>query len=290
MKQNILITGASGGFGKLTVNALLQKGHRVIASMRGVNGKNASSADELKAAGAHVVELDVTNDNSVNQGVAEAIDLAGGLDVVINNAGVGVLGLMENFTIDDVQKVFDINVFGVQRVNRAVLPHLRDKNSGLIIHISSLLGRMCMPFFGAYNASKWALEALAENYRVELSGFGVDVAIVEPGGYPTTFNDNLLRPSDSSRDAGYGDFAQAPMQSFQGYEQALAGNPAQNPQDVADAVANLVDTPAGQRPFRTVVDKMGMGDPINGYNDQLEQIMTGIYSAFGMGGMLTLNV
>ncbi|THB71701.1 MAG: SDR family oxidoreductase [Desulfovibrio sp.] len=290
MKQNILITGASGGFGNLTVNALLQKGHRVIASMRGVNGKNASSADELKAAGAHVVELDVTNDNSVNQGVAEAIDLAGGLDVVINNAGVGVLGLMENFTIDDVQKVFDINVFGVQRVNRAVLPHLRDKNSGLIIHISSLLGRMCMPFFGAYNASKWALEALAENYRVELSGFGVDVAIVEPGGYPTTFNDNLLRPSDSSRDAGYGDFAQAPMQSFQGYEQALAGNPAQNPQDVADAVANLVDTPAGQRPFRTVVDKMGMGDPINGYNDQLEQIMTGIYSAFGMGGMLTLNV
>ena len=290
MSQQILITGSSSGFGKLTVNSLLQKGHTVVASMRGVDGKNKSNADELRAAGAHIVEIDVTNEKSVNTGVSKAIELAGGLDVVINNAGVGVLGLQETFTTEDFEKLFDINVFGVQRVNRAVLPHLRSKNSGLIIHVSSLLGRISLPFYGPYNASKWALEALAENYRVELSGFGVDVAIVEPGGYPTTFMDNLIRPSDTSRDESYGDFAQAPMQLFTNFEQALAGNPVQNPQDVADAIVGLIDTPAGQRQFRTVVDKMGMGDPINGYNDQLEQITSGVYNAFGMGDMLKLNV
>lgn len=290
MSEKVLITGASGGFGKLIVLTLIEKGHIVVASMRGVQDKNKSVAEELKSAGAHIVEIDVTNEDSVNQGVATAIELAGGLDVVINNAGVGVLGLQETFTVEDWQKLFDINVFGVQRVNRAVLPHLRAKNSGLLIHVSSLLGRIALPFYGPYNASKWALEAMAENYRVELSGFGVDSCIVEPGGYPTAFMDNLLRPSDASQDASYGDMIQAPVELFNNFEGALAGNPAQNPQNVADAIADLIDTPAGERKFRTTVDNMGMGDPINAYNDQLEQVTSGIYNAFGMGDMLKLKV
>ena len=124
-----------------------------------------------------------------------AVDQAGGLDVVINNAGVGVLGLQEAFTIDDWQKLFDINVFGVQRVNRAVIPGMRARGSGLLIQVASILGRMTIPFYGPYNASKWALEALSENYRTELSGFGVDCCIVEPGGYPTNFMANLMTPS-----------------------------------------------------------------------------------------------
>jgi len=181
-------------------------------------------------------------------------------------------------------------VFGVQRVNRAVLPYMRDRNSGLLIHISSLLGRITIPFYGPYNASKWALEALAENYRVELSGFGIDSCIIEPGGYPTTFMDNLIKPSDSTRDSSYGDLAQAPMGLFNDFGKALEANPEQNPQNVADAVSDLIDTPPGQRSFRTVVDKMGMGDPIKGYNEQLEQITSGLYHAFGMGDMLKLTV
>lgn len=289
MTCKILVTGASSGFGKLTTLTLLNNGHTVVGSMRGVDGKNKGVAEELKSAGAHVVEIDVTSDDSVAQGVAAALEAAGGLDVVVNNAGVGVIGLQEAFTPEDLQKVFDINVFGVQRINRAVLPHLRDKQSGLLIHVSSLLGRMTLPFYGPYNASKWALEALAENYRTELSGSGVDSCIVEPGGYPTTFMDNLVKPGDPGRNDGYGDLAQAPLAMKANFEKALEANPAQNPQDVADAVADLIDTPAGQRKFRTVVDKMGMGDHIEGCNDQLEQVTAGIYGAFGIDGMLKLK-
>ena len=108
-------------------------------------------------------EIDVTDEASVESGVASATKQAGGLDVVVNNAGVGVLGLQETFDVDDWKKLFDVNVFGVQRVNRAVLPHMRERGSGLIIFVSSLLGRMTIPFYGPYNASKWALEALAED-------------------------------------------------------------------------------------------------------------------------------
>lgn len=288
--SKILITGANGGFGKLTVKKLLSEGHDVVATMRNTESKNKSIADELSAQGAKVVNIDVTDDESVNSGVEKAIELLGGLDVVINNAGVGVLGIQEQFDMDDFKRLFDINVFGVQRVNRAVLPHLRAQGSGLLIHVSSLLGRIAFPFYGPYNASKWALEALAENYRVELSGFGVDSCIVEPGGYPTGFMSNLMSPSDSSQNESYGDMIHAPKQAFDSFEGALAGNPAQDPQNVADAIADLISIPAGERPVRTVVDNMGMGTHIEPYNKQLDQIHEGLYTAFGMGGMLKLKV
>ena len=289
MPQNILVTGASSGFGRLITETLLARGHTVVASMRRMVDRNKAAADGLQAAGAQLVEIDVTREESVNQGVAAAIQAVGRLDVVVNNAGVGVLGLQESFTPEDWQNIFDVNLFGVQRVNRAALPHLRDRRAGLLIHVTSLLGRFTIPFYGPYNASKWALEALTENYRVELSGLGIDVCLVEPGGFPTTFHDNLVKPSDASRDAGYGELAQAPEISVARFRQALQANPAQNPQIVADAVAALVDTPPGRRPFRTVVDKMGMGEAIRSYNDQQEQITHGIYKGLEIESMLTLK-
>lgn len=288
--SKIFITGANGGFGLLTVHSLLQKGHHVAATVRQTKTKNKDNAGELAQAGAVVIDLDVTDDESVNAGVTQAIDHLGGLDVVINNAGVGVLGIQEQFTTEDFKRLFDVNVFGVQRVNRASLPYLRKQGSGLLIHVSSLLGRIAFPFYGPYNASKWALEALAENYRVELSAFGVDSCIVEPGGYPTSFMNSLMKPSDRSQHESYGDMAHAPLQMFENFEGALAGNPAQNPQDVADAIVHLIETPASQRPMRTVVDKMGMGTHIDPYNQTLAQIHEGLYNAFGMGDMLKLNV
>ena len=288
--SKILITGANGGFGALTVHTLLKEGHQVVATMRNAESKNKAAAEEIKAAGAHVVELDVTDDASVKAGVGEAITLLDGLDVVVNNAGIGVLGIQEQFDIEDFKKLFEVNVFGVQRVNRAVLPHLRKQGSGLLIHISSLLGRIAFPFYGPYNASKWALEAIAENYRVELSGFGVDSCLVEPGGFPTSFFNSLMQPSDTSQNESYGDMVHAPKHAFESFEGALASNPAQDPQNVADAIASLITTPAGQRPARTVVDKMGMGDHIDPYNQQLAQIHEGLYGAFGMGDMLKLKV
>ncbi|MEL6803464.1 MAG: SDR family oxidoreductase [Bacteroidota bacterium] len=288
--SKILITGANGGFGVLTTKSLLQHGHQVAATVRDPQSRNKAIADELSGLGAHIIDLDVTNDESVQKGVEDSIAQLGGLDVVINDAGVGVLGIQEQFTIDDFKRLFDINVFGVQRVNRAALPHLRSQNSGLLIHISSLLGRIAFPFYGPYNASKWALEALAENYRVELSGFGVDSCLVEPGGYPTGFMNSLMSPSDHSQDDSYGEMTKMPQQSFESFEGALASNPAQDPQHVADAIVKLIDTPAGQRPMRTVVDNMGMGTHIAPYNEQLSQIHHGLYNAFGMGDMLKLKV
>jgi NAD(P)-dependent dehydrogenase (short-subunit alcohol dehydrogenase family) len=258
--------------------------------MRDIDGRNRVVAEQLKNAGAHIVEIDVTKEKSVNKGVRAAIEAAGGLDVLVNNAGIGVLGLQEAFTPEDWQRLFDINVFGVQRMNRAIIPFFRKQQSGLLVHVSSLLGRITIPFYGPYNASKWALEALVENYRSELSTFGIDSCIVEPGGYPTTFIDRLLKPSDTSRDAEYGDMAQAPDSALANFEQALAANQQQDPHNVANAIAKVIDTPAGQRPFRTVVDKLGMGEPVEAYNDQLHQITSGIYNAFGMQSMLELKV
>lgn len=290
MSKKILITGASGGFGALSVKSLLEDGHQVVGTMRNTETKNKAIADELSGLGAHIVNMDVTDDDSVNAGVAAAIEKMDGLDVVINNAGVGVHGIQETFTIDDFKKVFDVNVFGVQRVNRAALPHLRAQGSGVLMLVSSLLGRMSLPFYGPYNATKWAVEAMAENYRMELSGFGVDSVIVEPGGFPTSFMDALIKPSDDSRNEGYGEMVNAPKAAFESFEEALEQNPIQNPQLVADAIVGLVNTPAGQRPVRTTVDKMGMGDAIAPYNQQLDAIHEGIFGAFGMGDMLKLKV
>jgi len=288
--MNVIVTGASGGFGALTVKSLLNSGHKVAASMRNVDGKNQAMADELSKLGAEVIEMDVTKDQSVNQAIETALEKLGGIDVVVNNAGVGVIGLQEQFTIEDFQKLYDVNVFGVQRVIRAALPHLRKQNSGLLITISSLLGRMNLPFYGPYNSTKWAVESIAESYRMELSALGVDSVVIEPGGFPTNFFGNLISPSDHSRESEYGDLKDGPKHLFDSFEGALSANEAQKPQMVADAVLKLVETPAGERPFRTVVDKMGMGDPIVPYNESSDQFTEAIFKNFGMEGMLKLNV
>jgi NAD(P)-dependent dehydrogenase (short-subunit alcohol dehydrogenase family) len=289
MTQMILITGASGGFGKLTVKALIDKGHEVAAAMRDINGKNKAVATELSKAGAKIIELDVTNDQSVTNGVNKAITELGALDVLFNNAGVGTLGMQEFFTTSDYQRLFDVNVFGVQRMNRAVAPYFRKNRKGLIIYTSSLLGRIALPFYGPYQSSKWALEAMAENYRVELSSFGIENCIVEPGGYPTTFMENLLKPTDNSQTTSYGDFMKFPEQMFGNFENVLKNNPQQNPQRVADAIADLIDKPYGDKPFRTTVDFIGMGDHVQKYNEHLEQVMTGLYTNFGINGLLTVK-
>jgi NAD(P)-dependent dehydrogenase (short-subunit alcohol dehydrogenase family) len=131
---------------------------------------------------------------------------------------------------------------------------------------------------------------MSENYRVELSGFGVDVAIIEPGGFETPFADSLLRPSDQGGEVALNAMQEQAEGFLYGFGEALAANPAQNPQNVADAIVNVIETPAGQRPFRTVVDKMGMGEAIQPYNEQLEQLTSGLYAAFEMGDLLKLKI
>ncbi|MEM9394553.1 MAG: SDR family oxidoreductase [Pseudomonadota bacterium] len=287
--MNILITGANSGFGKLIVADLVAARHRIVGSMRDINGRNAGAAAEFAGMGVDVVEIDVTDNASVEAGVANAAEKLGTIDVLINNAGVGAHGLQENFSASDFQRLFDINLFGVQRMIRAVLPEMRSRGAGLILNISSLLGRVALPFYGPYNASKWALEAVSENYRAELSQFGVDVAIIEPGGFPTRFIDNLMQPTSHDRDPGYGEMAGAPKASLEGFEGFLAANPQQNPQLVADAVVAVVDAAPGTRAFRTEVDRIGMAEPLKAYNDHLSEVTTGLFSNLGLEDMLRLK-
>ena len=283
----ILLTGAAGGFGRLITLALLRRGHRVIGTVRDLAGRNANAARELQQAGAEVIEMDVTSDTSVNAAIRHAIDMTGGLDVVINNAGLGVIGVQEAFSADDLHRVLDINVVGAHRVTRAAAPHLRANGRGLVVFVSSLLGRIAVPFYGPYNASKWALEGLAENYSLELSGFGVDVSIVEPGGFPTSFIPNLMRPSDAARVEALQPLSATAESFLHGFEQALAAAPTQDPALVGEAIVSLIDAAPGSRPFRVIVDTIGMGAAVEPYNDQLARMTKGIFGHFGIGGMLS---
>lgn len=287
--MNILITGANSGFGQLIISDLLNAGHKVAGSMRDIAGRNAGAAAALRALGAEIVEIDVTDDASVAHGVAAAKDALGQIDVLINNAGVGAHGLQENFSPDDFRRLFDINLFGVQRMIRAVVPDMRSRKEGLIVNVSSLLGRVALPFYGPYNATKWALEAMSENYRAELSTFGVEVTVVEPGGFPTGFIANLMQPTSRDRDESYGEMADAPEGSLAGFEAFLAENPQQAPQIVSDAVVAVIDMPHGSRPFRTEIDRIGMGEPVKAYNDHLDQITQGLFGNLGIDGLLTVR-
>ena len=289
MKHKILVTGASGAFGRLTCIQLAANGHQVVGTMRSLQGKNEVTANELKSKGVALVEMDVTKEESVNSGVNSAIEIMGGLDTVFNNAGIGANGILECFTADDIQRMFDVNVFGVQRLMRAVLPHLRTQGKGTIIHTSSCIGRVTTPFLASYSASKYALESFADGYRAELSGFGIESCIIEPGGFPTGFMSGMITPSDTERMNQYGEMATLPETSIQGYVAYVESIPEQRPERVAEAVTALVEIPFGKKPFRTVVDFSGLKKTIENYNKALNEATKAIYTANGVENLLTLN-
>ncbi|MCB9245042.1 MAG: SDR family oxidoreductase [Flavobacteriales bacterium] len=289
MKHKILVTGASGSFGQLACIQLVEKGHGVVGTMRTLDGRNAELAKRLQAAGVGLVEMDLTNEESVISGVNSTIEMMGGLDTVFSNAGIGANGVLECFTAEDLQNVFDVNVFGVQRLMRAVLPHLRKQGKGSIIHTSSCIGRITTPFLAAYSASKYALESLADGYRAELAGFGIESCIIEPGGMPTAFMGAMIRPADEERAKEYGEMADLPYASLQSYVEYIETIPEQKPERVAEAVAELIDTPFGEKPYRTVVDFSGLKAAIESYNNTLHQTTKGVYTANGVADLLKLN-
>ena len=286
--MNIIVTGSNSGFGRRIVETLARAGHTVFATMRETGGRNASAAQELKAFGAangnrvHVVELDVTNDASVAKGVdAIAKQIDGAIDVLVNNAGRFSAGVQEAFTVEEIKALFDTNVFGPLRLNRAVLPHMRKRRSGLIVNTSSIVGRFSLPTLGTYSASKSAVEALSEAQRDELKHLGIDVSIIQPGAFPTEVGNKGLYATDTSRAEDYGHVAAIPQQLGEGLGQLFASPNAPDPQDVADAVKKLIDTPTGQRPLRVVVDKL-TGDPLRALNELYPPHRQTLATAFGM--------
>jgi NAD(P)-dependent dehydrogenase (short-subunit alcohol dehydrogenase family) len=254
----VLITGSSTGFGREAAETLAKRGHTVFASMRSCSGKNAAHKAALEELAKQenlalfVPELDVANEDSVNAGVKEIAKQAGRIDVVINNAGIASLGVTEAYTMAQWQRLFDVNVFGVVRVNRAVLPVMRRQGSGLLIHVSSAAGRACAPYLGMYSASKFALEALADTYRFELKPFGIDSVIVEPGIHKTPILDQFIPPEDSHALAEYGPESNYSARVKAVFDRANASPDTPGAREVVEAFVSLIETPMGERPFRTV--------------------------------------
>src|SRR4029077_16463769 len=174
MSKTILITGASSGFGRDTAETLHCAGHTVYASMRGVQGKNRDAAEALRKLGVKTMELDVSDDASVKAGVENVLAEAGKIDVLVNNHGLAPAGVTEALTTEQAKAIFDTNVIGLLRVTRAVLPSMRRRHDGLIINVGSILGRVTFPFFGIYGASKFAVEALTDSLRYEVSQLGIE--------------------------------------------------------------------------------------------------------------------
>ncbi len=263
MSKAILITGASTGFGHDSAATLARAGHAVFASMRDPAARNRDRAQALRQQGIEIVELDVTNDASVEQGVNEVLARAGRIDVLVNNAGIAAVGVTEGFTPDQARVLFNTNVIGTLRTIRAVLPAMRRQRDGFIINIGSILGRVTFPFFGIYGASKFALEALTDSIRYEVSQLGIDVALVQPSAYPTPMYANVQLPADPDRAAGYGPVSEIPGAMFAHFMRAFQAADAPNPHDVAEAIARVVAMPKGTRPERTVVGSPFGSDAVN---------------------------
>lgn len=282
MSRCILITGCSSGFGHHAALHFARQGHHVLATMRGVSGKNREIATDLIAQATSenleisVYEMDVTSTESVDAAVSQMPPV----DVLINNAGTGFGGPVESFTPEQILAQLDVNVVGPVRVARAVLPSMRERGEGLIIQVSSTAGRIAFPGFGVYHASKWGLEGLSEAFRYELAPHGIDVVLVEPGPFSTNFFSNLVDGDDTERAAAYPNVADFGAQ-FEGMVgQAFEETPAlTDPSVVTQIFDDLIQMPAGERPLRTIA---GLGFGVEDLNEITENFRKEMLDTMGL--------
>ncbi|MFC0041912.1 SDR family NAD(P)-dependent oxidoreductase [Actinomadura rayongensis] len=266
----IVVTGASSGFGRLAVVALARAGHAVVAGLRHTRGRNAPAVAALERL-AHdeditlsAVDMDVQSQESVDRAVAAVLGRHGRLDVVVHNAGHLVLGPAEAFTPEQLAAVYDVNVLGTQRVNRAALPHLREQGSGLLLWVGSSSTRGGHPpFMAPYFAAKAAMDALAESYAAELIRFGIETSIVVPGAF-TSGTDHFVNaggPADADREKQY-DELYGGLRASLGDRLGRLIAPDSDAQSVADEIVRIVGLPSGRRPFRTHVDPSKDGSEV----------------------------
>lgn len=259
--KSVLITGCSSGFGRLTALHLARMGATVVASMRNLDSGARPEARDLAAAAREedlklsIVEIDVLDDALVKTGVAAAEETAGGaLDVVVNNAGIGISGPVEAGDMASTKLVFDTNLYGCMRVAQAALPAMREKGEGLFVHVSSQLGRIILPNMGLYCASKFGLEAMFEAMAYELAPFGVESTIVQPGGYPTKIWEKGERYYNAMKARMSEERKQAYAAHLGISEGFFSGTPrTTDPMDVPRAIAEIMALPAGKRPLRRPV-------------------------------------
>ena len=279
MKNVIVVTGASSGFGLLAARALARDGHAVYASMRETAGRNAPQVAELRRyAAEHEVdlrplELDVTSQGSADAAISTVVQNNGRLDVVVHNAGHMTFGPAEAFTAEQFAQLYDVNVLGTQRVNRSALPQLRRQGNALLVWVSSSSARGgTPPYLAPYFAAKAAMDSLAVSYAGELARWGVETSIVVPGAFTKGTNHFLhaSQPADKARLAEYEEGPYAGLSDV-----SLQGLASIEPADadvvaVADAIVRVVNTPFGKRPFRVHVDPSRDGcEEVNGVADRV---------------------
>ena len=257
--KNVLITGASNGFGYLTALTLARKGYKVWATMRDSNGKNKEKREALVSIAnseniaISIADLDVTSDASVSAVVEQITKEDGGIDVLVNNAGVMYVGITEAYSLQQVEEQFNTNFFGVIRTSKAFLPLLKESSDGLIINISSLAGRLVFPYFGVYCASKFALEAYSESLKYELKPLNVDVTIIEPGPYPSGLLYSGPKEDDDEVLKSYGEMRDVPAAMLQNFGEFFKSEDAPNSEEIADAILNVIQMEKGTRPIREAV-------------------------------------
>jgi NAD(P)-dependent dehydrogenase (short-subunit alcohol dehydrogenase family) len=261
-KKIIVVTGASSGFGAMTVRGLADAGHIVYAGMRDVTGRNTAAArDASDYSQAHSVdlrpiEMDVSSQDSVDAAVDAIIAEHGRVDVVVHNAGHMVLGPLESFTPEQLASIYDTNAVSTQRLNRAVLPHLRSQRDGLVVWVGSTSTRGgTPPYLGPYFAAKAAEDSLAVSYAAELARFGIDTVIIVPGSFTTGTNHfaHAGHPADPEVAEAYEGLYAGLLDQVARKLADLAPADA-DPAEVARAIVGVVDAPKGQRPFRVHID------------------------------------
>lgn len=254
--QRILLTGCSSGFGHDAALRLARRGHTVLASMRHTTTTNAAVADALRATATSeglalaVIDIDLSDPRSITHAVS-AVLATGPLDVVVNNAGLGGFGWSEAFDDAQIRSMFDVNFFGVLTLNRAVLPAMRARGSGLLLHVTSILAHLPARFMSGYNATKAALESYAESLHLEVAPLGVQSLIVQPGFFATDFGQNMFFPDDRARLATYGEAASAPGLMLEGFGALLSQMPPVSA--LTDAMVRLIELAPADRPLRTLV-------------------------------------
>ena len=263
-RQVTLITGASRGFGLAAAEELIDRGHLVIATMRNPD-RDRDNLSNLDPAAYEIAQCDVTDPASIDAAVSAGLQRFGRVDALFNNAGYGLYGPVEDMSDDEVMRQMDTNFIGQIRMARAVLPAMRDQHHGKIINVSSLAGRIVAPMMGLYAASKWAVEAMSEALRYEVSRWNVDVTILEPGMYASDWQTTNLDVAQAVREgrSPYQESAEHALNTFRTRAATRPGS-----RSVATAVADIVELeqqlpmrwPVGEDTIQTIRLREAMTD------------------------------
>jgi len=293
--STVLITGAATGIGNLTAKALARAGHRVYATMRAPDGRNAPGAQELRdfaAAGGidlRVVELDVASQESADAAVRAVVADSGELDVVIHNAGHLLVGYVEAFTAEEIAHLIDVNTLGVQRLNRAALPYLRERGRGTLLYVGSTIPVTAPPFLGPYVVSKAAMDSLALVTSYEVSQFGIETVIVMPGAFTqgTDHFPKAGRAADTAVAEAYRILDPLVARNEEATASLFTPGTEADPVVVAEEIARLLALPYGERPLRSVVDLTN--SKVGQANAAITEARTDFVRRMGFGEVLELR-